>query len=199
MLSASREGHACWHGPTPRNPDVYAAFCTPPLLQTFCFEAEKLEMEAGCLPPSLRTLCLTWDSAEGQLPPAITRATHLRSLSLRDFSGDVRAIERLRQLTYLRLGARCPYGQVPKALRLSAFPELQGLVLTTHDSPYPLTLKAASPLLQQLTYLELGGVTPESQRRFCAGLGALTGLQVSAAFALPLCAAFPVPCSASQV
>lgn len=99
-------------------------------------------MEAGCLPPSLRTLCLTWDSAEGQLPPAITRATHLRSLSLRDFSGDVRAVERLRQLTYLRLGAYCRFGQVPKALRLSAFPDLQGLV---HDSPYPLTFKGASP------------------------------------------------------
>ena len=149
------------------------------MLQTFCFDAIELEMEDGCLPASLRTLCMTWQHYK-PLPAAIAHATQLRNLALWEWWGaDLRCIERLAQLTYLGLSATAgDHDDPPPALRLSAFPALQCLVLRGRYQPYPVSLEGASSALQQLTYLNLRGVTPGSQPNLCAGLSMLTNLQV---------------------
>ncbi|PRW45036.1 leucine-rich repeat receptor kinase family [Chlorella sorokiniana] len=155
---------------------VTTALAALPRLEAFCFEAQELEMEDGCLPCSLRTLCMTWSGTD-PLPPAVVHATQLRSLSLRGWADDLRGIEQLSQLAYLWLKVHSyMLSQPPPPLRLSAFPELRCLVLTG-DSPYPLALEGSSQALQQLTYLNLIGVTPGNQPSVCAGLSTLTALQ----------------------
>ena len=147
------------------------------LPQTFCFAAEELKMQDGCLPASLRTLCLTWEHYK-PLPTAVTHATQLHSLALREWRGNLRAIERLSQLTYLGLNlSRGSYDVPPPPLRLAAFPQLRCLVLGAYLSN-PLLLEGASSALQQLTYLSLRDVTPGSQPDLCVNLSVLTNLQV---------------------